>query len=116
MQDSWIPDRLCQRAFHFHADADHQRKMVRYHLRPALRQAVEVVQRCQDHGTRLDLLNHHGDAATAWNKRLLQNEASRASISTSLKTVACAHECEWYFVYLLRNSLLVNSHKHIKMN
>jgi hypothetical protein len=113
MQDSRIPDSLRQRAFHFHADADHQRTMVRYHLRPALGQAVEVVQRCQDHGTRLDLLNHHGNAASAWNKRLLQNEASRASNSTSLKTFACAYECEWYVVYLLRNSLLVNSYINI---
>lgn len=76
MQGSRIPDRVRQRTFHFHPDADHQRAVVRDHLRPALRQAVEVVQRCQNHGPRMDLLHHHGDAATTRNKRLLQNKVS----------------------------------------
>jgi hypothetical protein len=95
MQGSRIPDRLRQRAFHFHPDADHQRTVVRDYLRPTLRQAVEVVQRCQNHGTRLDLLNHHGDAAAAWNKRLLQNEASQCFTSTSYKRNYLCSSIDW---------------------
>lgn len=40
MQGGRILDCLCQRTFHLHSDADHQRKVVRDHLRSAPQQAT----------------------------------------------------------------------------